>query len=413
MTLKRLGEQRLLEVGILSSKEIVFEIISSSDGPRKVICEDGKIKYDGVLREELSFDAPSSSVSFSEPFFILHDVVIGKEFHWERKQNQVFAGSLKFIVEGDCITAINVVGIEDYLLSVISSEMRPEASLEFLKAHAIISRSWVMSQIERHCSSSLSANGGAVSSVSDFEIIRWWDHDDHKNFDVCADDHCQRYQGLSSAVGQIARLAVGETWGKVLTYEGRICDARFSKCCGGRTERFSAAWEDRDYPYLSPVDDSMGGDVFCDTSDERILSQVLNDYDLETKDFFRWREEYDIDEFSSIVREKTHIDFGRIEALIPVETGASGRIVRLRIKGGKCERIIGKELFIRRALSPTHLKSSAFKAAFVGDRLILEGTGWGHGVGLCQIGAAVMATKGFSHEEILKHYYPGSEITVI
>ena len=410
--------QRRLEVGIMSGSEIEFEIISDGAGRQKVEYSQGRISYNGALYDELVFEAQTEATMFAEPSFILYGVTIGVDFHWERKVTQKFAGTLKFIVDGGKVTAVNIVGVEDYLLSVISSEMKASAGLEFLKAHAVISRSWVMAQVE-HRQSHVSRTPGPSCPVSEpvegaEEYIKWFDHDDHTLFDVCADDHCQRYQGLTMAVGDTVRKAVDQTWGLVLTSEGKICDARFSKCCGGRMELFSTCWEDKDYPYLKPLPDTAdcveGGDVFCDTKDEKILSQVLNDYDLETRDFYRWRTEYSRTEVSDLVRRRSGMDFGTIRDLVPVERGPSGRLKRLKVVGDKKTMIIGKELIIRRWLSDSHLKSSAFEVHWDGDHLTLDGSGWGHGVGLCQIGAAVMAAKGYSFNRILLHYYPGSTL---
>lgn len=410
--------QNRLEVGIMSGQEIEFEIISDGAGKQKVEYSGGRISYNGVLYDELVFEAQTEATMFAEPSFILYGVTIGVDFHWERKVTQKFAGTLKFIVDGGKVTAVNIVGVEDYLLSVISSEMKASAGLEFLKAHAVISRSWVMAQVE-HRQSHVSRTPGPSCPVSEpvegaEEYIKWFDHDDHTLFDVCADDHCQRYQGLTMAVGDTVRKAVDQTWGLVLTSEGKICDARFSKCCGGRMELFSTCWEDKDYPYLQPLPDTAdcveGGDVFCDTKDEKILSQVLNDYDLETRDFYRWRTEYSRAEVSDLVRRRSGMDFGTIRDLVPVERGPSGRLKRLKVVGDKKTMIIGKELIIRRWLSDSHLKSSAFEVHWDGDHLTLDGSGWGHGVGLCQIGAAVMAAKGYSFDRILLHYYPGSTL---
>lgn len=410
--------QRRLEVGIMSGSEIEFEIISDGAGRQKVEYSQGRISYNGALYDELVFEAQTEATMFAEPSFILYGVTIGVDFHWERKVTQKFAGTLKFIVDGGKVTAVNIVGVEDYLLSVISSEMKASAGLEFLKAHAVISRSWVMAQVE-HRQSHVSRTPGPSCPVSEpvegaEEYIKWFDHDDHTLFDVCADDHCQRYQGLTVAVGDTVRKAVDQTWGLVLTSEGKICDARFSKCCGGRMELFSTCWEDKDYPYLQPLPDTAdcveGGDVFCDTKDEKILSQVLNDYDLETRDFYRWRTEYSRTEVSDLVRRRSGMDFGTIRDLVPVERGPSGRLKRLKVVGDKKTMIIGKELIIRRWLSDSHLKSSAFEVHWDGDHLTLDGSGWGHGVGLCQIGAAVMAAKGYSFDRILLHYYPGSTL---
>ena len=410
--------QRRLEVGIMSGSEIEFEIISDGAGRQKVEYSQGRISYNGALYDELVFEAQTEATMFAEPSFILYGVTIGVDFHWERKVTQKFAGTLKFIVDGGKLTAVNIVGVEDYLLSVISSEMKASAGLEFLKAHAVISRSWVMAQVE-HRQSHVSRTPGPSCPVSEpvegaEEYIKWFDHDDHTLFDVCADDHCQRYQGLTMAVGDTVRKAVDQTWGLVLTSEGKICDARFSKCCGGRMELFSTCWEDKDYPYLQPLPDTAdcveGDDVFCDTKDEKILSQVLNDYDLETRDFYRWRTEYSRTEVSDLVRRRSGMDFGTIRDLVPVERGPSGRLKRLKVVGDKKTMIIGKELIIRRWLSDSHLKSSAFEVHWDGDHLTLDGSGWGHGVGLCQIGAAVMAAKGYSFDRILLHYYPGSTL---
>ncbi|MBR5054920.1 MAG: SpoIID/LytB domain-containing protein, partial [Bacteroidales bacterium] len=285
--------------------------------------------------------------------------------------------------------------------------------LEFLKAHAVISRSWVLSQMENR-------RGGKAGEAAvklpqaPGELIRWWDHDDHKLFDVCADDHCQRYQGLTNAVGETVRKAVDETWGQVLTYDGKICDARFSKCCGGMMERFSTCWEDRDYPYLQALPDTpgekAGGHCFCDASDEMILAQVLNDYDLETKDFYRWEVRYTRAQLSELVSRRSGVVFGEIRDLVPVERGPSGRISRLKVVGSARTMVVGKELMIRRMLSESHLKSSAFDVEWEGDDVVLRGRGWGHGVGLCQIGAAVMSFEGYGYKDILGHYYPGATV---
>lgn len=430
--------QQTLQVGILSGKEIVFEIISDGAGPQKVSYQEGKINYNGVLYDELFFEASTPSTLFAEPTFILHDVVIGVDFHWERRQSQQFAGSLKFIIEKNQVVAVNVIGVEDYLLSVISSEMKATAGLEFLKAHAVISRSWVLAQIAHRAHPTRSAGidfkelnnvpalvtsleqrretAPAGGEAADETVIeKWFDHSDHKHFDVCADDHCQRYQGLTLAIGKTVRQAIDQTWGEVLTSDGELCDARFSKCCGGRTELFSTCWEDKDEPYLVSLPDTPDhgdGDPFCDTHDETVLRQVLNDYDLETKDFYRWTEEYGVEELSALITRRSGIDIGTLTALEPLETGPSGRIKKLRIVGTKQTLTVGKELMIRKFLSESHLKSSAFAATFTPDgKVRLDGRGWGHGVGLCQIGAAVMGSRGYSYREILSHYYPGAQLT--
>ena len=432
--------QQTLQVGILSGAEITFEIISDGAGPQKVRYQEGKISYNGALYDELFFEASTPSTLFAEPTFILHDVVIGVDFHWERRQQQQFAGSLNFIVEKNQVVAVNVIGVEDYLLSVISSEMKSTAGLEFLKAHAVISRSWVLSQIARRkqpqalSGVDFKALNNVPALVTRLEqqrqpapadapaddrvtvIERWFDHSDHKHFDVCADDHCQRYQGLTMAVGKTVRQAIDQTWGEVLMLDGTLCDTRFSKCCGGISERFSTCWEDRDEPYLAALPDTpdhhADGDPFCDTHDEAVLRQVLNDYDLETKDFFRWTVEYGVEELSALVARRSEHDIGRIQAMEPMETGPSGRIRKLRITGSEGTLIVGKELMIRRILSESHLKSSAFTATFTSDgKVRLDGRGWGHGVGLCQIGAAVMGSRGYTYRQILSHYYPGAQLT--
>lgn len=376
--------QPKVSVGILSAKEIRFEIISDGAGPQKVIWQDGRIVYNGMIYDELYFDSITRSTLFAEASFILYDVVIGIDFHWQQKRTLKFAGGLKFIVEGDCITAVNCIGMENYLLSVISSEMKSSSSLELLKAHAVISRSWLLARMEERKS------GGAAP---------------HREFDVCADDHCQRYQGLAMAVGESVRRAIDQTWGQVLRYRGALCDTRYSKCCGGRTELYSTCWEDKDFPYLQSVEDR-----FCDCEHSEILPQVLNDYDMRTMDFHDWTVRYSREELSTLVHRRTGVDYGEILSLEPVERGHSGRIKYLRINGTKHSAVIGKELAIRRALSETHLKSSAFEVTVDGDFFVLRGRGWGHGVGLCQIGAAVMASEGYDYRQILSHYYVGAEV---
>lgn len=420
-----------LNVGIMSAKEIEFEVISDGAGPRKAVFKEGKIEYDGALYDELYFEEQNPSTMFAEPSFVLHGVTIGVGFHWERKEDQKFAGALKIIVENGSLTAVNVVGVEDYLLSVISSEMSATSSEEFLKAHAVISRSWVMAQLsdahgERRLEipayvkdiqslvshlDSIRNQDVMTETEGETEYVKWYDHEDHRNFDVCADDHCQRYQGLTRATGMSVRKAIDSTWGQVLTYDDRLCDARFSKCCGGLMESFSTCWEEKDMPYLQSLPDTPShgeGRCFCDTQDKEVLSQVLNNYDQETADFYRWRVEYGRDELSELVSRRSGVDVGRVLRLEPLERGGSGRIFRLRIVGSKKTLVVGKELEIRRILSETHLKSSAFEVEDAGDKVILHGRGWGHGVGLCQIGAAVMASEGYKYEQILEHYYPGT-----
>lgn len=435
-----------LHVGIMSAPEIEFEILSDGAGSRMARLKEGKIEYDGALYDELFFEAATPSTMFAEPSFVLHDVTIGVDFHWERKEDQKFAGALKIIVDRDRLVAINVIGIEDYLLSVISSEMSSSASEEFLKAHAVISRSWVMSQIgssgRKHGASvpdcvkdlpslmwnldSMICADDKLSSGAVHEYVKWYDHKDHRLFDVCADDHCQRYQGLTRATGTTVRKVIDKTWGQVLMHEGGLCDARFSKCCGGVMERFSSCWGDEDKPYLLALPDTPGHEpgarAFCDTRDKDILGQVLNNYDQETTDFYRWSVIYEREELSELIKRKSGMDIGVLQYLEPVLRGDSGRIVKLRIVGSMAEVILGKELEIRRVLSDSHLKSSAFDVRYLTadgeetapesgwERIMIDGKGWGHGVGLCQIGAAVMASKGYTYTDILKHYYPNSEL---
>ena len=436
--------QRLLNVGIMAADELTFEILSDGDGVRKAVMREGKIEYDGALYDELYFEARTLSTMFAEPSFVMHNVTIGVNFHWERQEIQKFAGALKIIVSKGKLVAINVIGVEDYLLSVISSEMSAAADEEFLKAHAVISRSWVMAQLastknshkaevpDEICStpalvSHLDATLYKTESHSNdghIEYVKWYDRDDHDLFDVCADDHCQRYQGLTRAVGQKVRKIIDATWGEVLKYDGKLCDARFSKCCGGRMERFSVCWDDKDYDYLQSLPDTPaqqdGVRAFCDTSDKEILAKVLNNYDQETVDFYRWTEVYDREDLSALIEERSGISLGQVICLEPLERGQSGRISKLKIVGSERTMVVGKELEIRRILSKSHLKSSAFEVEYLAEdgsrvkpsenwaSLVLKGSGWGHGVGLCQIGAAVMATEGYDYRQILNHYYPGA-----
>jgi SpoIID/LytB domain protein len=420
--------QPLLDVGIMSAEEIEFEVFADGKGVRKAVLKDGMVEYEGQLYPDLYFKAPSSRSMFADPAFALHGVTIGVKFHWERQETQQFAGDLKIIVDGNRLRAINIVGIEDYLLSVISSEMSATASEEFLKAHAVISRSWVMLRMMPHDKAVASREVDNLPKLTTWlystrdvkvrttdEYVKWYDHDDHKLFHVCADDHCQRYQGLSRAVGETVRKVIDQTWGQVLTCDGEICDARFSKCCGGVMETFSTCWQDKDYPYLQPLHDSPGhnpeSECFCNTQDKEILGQVLNNYDQETVDFYKWTETLDPAVLGELIERKFGVMTGPVKYLEPLERGESGRICKLRIVGELKTITVGKELEIRRILSKTHLKSSAFDVEYTSEgKIVLHGRGWGHGVGLCQIGAAVMATRGYDYRQILTHYYPGSDI---
>lgn len=399
-------------------------------GPYEASADGGTIVFGGSRFDSLSFTPVSAEASFD-----LKDVVIGKSFHWERREDQRFRGSLHLAAEGNRLVAINAVDIEDYLESVISSEMNAEAPAEFLKAHAVISRSWLLAQI----TGGKPPKGPSIFR-SDNELTRWYDREEHSLYDVCADDHCQRYQGITRASANHSLIAsiVRSTRGEVLVYNGQVCDARFYKCCGGITERFDSVWEPVDHPYLRAVADArldnaplpdlsneetadkwirQSPPAWCNTSDAGLLGRALNNYDSETTpDFYRWTVDYDAMQLSDIARRRSGIDFGRIVDLVPLSRGASGRIERLQIVGSKRTYITGKELEIRRTLSESHLYSSAFTVDKImgpdglPQRFILVGAGWGHGVGLCQTGAAVMGDQGWSYRQILAHYYPGSEI---
>ena len=399
-----------VSVGIVTADKITFtlnqpyvakgEVIT---GPQTVEFSEGGILWCGTQYRNLTFRPQADDASFE-----LQDVTIGVNFHWERQQAQTFEGTLRIVVEADKIVAINELPVERYLASVISSEMSATASPEFLKAHAVISRSWLLAQIEKRRQHENGADNFFSFIKKDDEFIRWYDRDDHTIFDVCADDHCQRYQGIVHARNCHVEEAISQTRGQILTYDGEICDARFHKCCGGDTEEFQYCWEDTPKPYLVSVHDP-----WCNTSDKQILSQVLNDYDQETPDFYHWTVEYTQEQLSELVNRKLKDDFGLITDLIPLERGKSGRIWKLKIVGTKKTFTIGKELEIRRALSESHLLSSAFEVEREGDRFILHGKGWGHGVGLCQIGAAVMGEQGKTYDEILLFYYRNAKIQQI
>lgn len=397
-----------VNVGIMSAPEIQYELHGSFESDAE-----------GAEFRPLSSDS----------YFTLKDVTIGVDFHWQRKENQSFLGKLKLKKSGDLTLALNIVPVEDYLTSVISSEMSADASLELLKAHAVISRSWVLAQICHKAS----ASGHVDMLDTPEERVKWYDHDDHVDFDVCADDHCQRYQGITRASRAQVRSAILSTWGEVLMYGDELCDARFSKCCGGAFEEFQYCWEPRRHDYLVAARDAVDGaplpdltveanarewilgrpDAFCSDVDESILAQVLNNYDRETVNFYRWIVDYDVDELSEIVRERSGIDFGEIRDLVPLARGTSGRIYRLKIVGSKRTMIVGKELEIRKWLSRSHLYSSAFMVERTLHGFRLHGAGWGHGVGLCQIGAAVMGERGFNYRQILSHYFKDAEIRSI
>ena len=417
------SKEPIVSVGIITAEKIAFELnqayVAKGEvitGPQTVAFSEGGILWRGTQYRELTFTPQDPDATFS-----LSDVTIGVDFHWERKETQVFEGTLRIVVEADKIVAINELPVERYLTSVIASEMSPTASIEFLKAHAVISRSWLLAQMEKRRRLDSGQDSFFSFIKKDDEIIRWYDREDHTIFDVCADDHCQRYQGIGGGNRAKAEQAVSETRGQVLSYDGEICDARFSKCCGGETEEFQYCWEDTPKPYLESIHDP-----WCNTSDKHILSQVMKEFDQETPDFYRWTVEYTQEQLSELVNRKLKDDFGLITDLIPVARGKSGRIWKLKIVGTKKTLTIGKELEIRRALSETHLLSSAFeveKLTGTGPMsssqnsggpvplsFRLHGKGWGHGVGLCQIGAAVMGEQGKTYDDILLFYYRHAEI---
>jgi peptidoglycan hydrolase-like amidase len=388
-----------------------------------------------------NLSGPQLSLSPVDPArarFTVHGITIGIEFHWERKESQTFQGALVLKPSHDGIMLINEVPIETYLASVISSEMSASSPAELLRAHAIVSRSWLLFQLTEQVPNETSPLG----APADDQIIRWYDRESHYEFDVCADDHCQRYQGITKAHSASAFEAIKATRGQVLAFAGHICDARYSKSCGGMTERYGAAWQDLTIPYLQPVYDGPGQPqgfalpltdeanarawiassprAFCNIASPELLRRVLPGFDQETRDFYRWRVEYTAEQVSELMSRRLGIEFGRISELQTVERGESGRIIKLRITGERKTVIVGKELEIRRALSPSHLYSSAFVVEQVLDQLSgkpamfrLIGAGWGHGVGLCQIGAAAMADAGYQHADILAHYFKGAAIQAL
>ena len=442
------GKQPNVNVGIVSGQKIHFSLnkpyLAKGEmvtGEQEVAFSEGGILWNGNQYSSLTFHPQSADASFS-----LSDVTIGVNFHWERKETQTFLGTLHFVVESDKICAINELPVERYLESVISSEMSATSSLELLKAHAVISRSWLLAQMKKRREVAESGNNFFSFVKKDDRLIRWYDREDHTIFDVCADDHCQRYQGITKETSPHVAEAIRQTKGQILMDGDDICDARFSKCCGGVTEEFQYCWEDTPKNYLSSVRDIIQGvksvgsaaptplpslqdeaaaeawirsnpPAFCNTTDKKILSQVLNDYDQETADFYRWKVTLTQEKLKQLLDEKLKMNFGDILDLQTEERGKSGRISKLRIVGTEKTFVIGKELEIRRALSDTHLYSSAFVVdrcdideKGVPQRFDIIGAGWGHGVGLCQIGAAVMGEEGFDYDAILLHYYQGAEI---
>lgn len=443
--LRRLQEPRVA-VGITSGPEVAFVLEDAfmvdgtlQTGPQTVRAKDGRL-----LWQERSYDTLTFAPHSPQSSFTLPEVTIGIGFHWERKEAQTFEGMLRLEADGDRVWVINELPVERYLASVISSEMRATSSPSLLRAHAIISRSWLLTQMAHRINADHPSAETCGGWETEEELVRWYDRDDHLRFDVCADDHCQRYQGITRMVSDHVEEAIRSTYGQVLWNGKGICDARFSKCCGGATEVFSACWQDEDKPYLAafldrPAQAGQAADTlpdltdeetarkwilsdppaFCNTQDKQVLRQVLNGYDQETADFYRWHIDYTQEELASLIARKTGLRFGKILDLVPLERGKSGRIVRLKIVGTERERVIGKELEIRRTLSESHLKSSAFVvttqqgADGTPQSFHLSGAGWGHGVGLCQIGAAMMGEKGYDHEAILRHYYPGATLKTL
>ena len=428
-----------IQVGIQSEKNIQFELKGNYQLPSSI---SGTTFTATIMHEEIQLTDASGKQAKSTEFllttqngsdsFRLKDVTIGIDFHWEQKQDQEFRGSLKLLMENGKIRAVNIVPLEEYLRSVISSEMSATSSAELLKAHAVISRSWLMAQIVKSQKLKNEPSNYQSSIENDKERIRWYDREDHKLFDVCADDHCQRYQGITKIINDKTNMAIDATLGEFLLSDGNICDARFSKCCGGISENFENVWEPVYHRYLRKVVDSedmvnTGVDLrreaeadrwirtspnaFCNTSDQQVLSQVLPDFDQKTHDFYRWQVTYAQIELSALILNRTGIDFGNIIRMESLSRGHSGRIIKLKITGSKRTMTIGKELEIRRALSASHLYSSAFVVDHLNiqngipQQFVLTGAGWGHGVGLCQIGAAVMGEKGYTYQQILKHYF--------
>ena len=430
-----------VKVGIVSGQKIHFSLnkpyLAKGEtviGEQEVEFSEGGVLWNGNQYSSLTFHPQSADASFS-----LSDVTIGVNFHWERKETQTFLGTLRFVVESDKICAINELPVEKYLESVISSEMSATSSLELLKAHAVISRSWLLAQMKKRRDVAESGNNFFSFTKKEDMLIRWYDREDHTIFDVCADDHCQRYQGITKETSPHVAEAIRQTKGQVLLDGDEICDARFSKCCGGVTEEFQYCWEDTPKNYLTAVRDIALGiestlpnltneeeaekwirfnpPAFCNTQDKRILSQVLNDYDQETVDFYRWKVTLTQEKLQQLIADRLKMDLGSILDMKSVERGTSGRISKLQIIGTEKTFTIGKELEIRRTLSDSHLLSSAFivdkydiDEQGVPQRFELIGAGWGHGVGLCQIGAAVMGEEGYLYDAILLHYYQGAEI---
>lgn len=451
MVISSMNQEPVLRVGLLNAAPEVKFVLSGSfidgdgvpvkEGAYRASAENGAVKLQGET-EVTASAIKLSPARFELCRFTVHGVKIGLNFHWEREESQQFQGELKIELSGDGLMITNQLPLESYLVSVISSEMSASCPAELLRAHAIVSRSWLLAQLIRERGAETHSQSQGVAEIGDqHEIVRWYDRQSHRDFDVCADDHCQRYQGISKAFSQAAFDAVTDTRGRVLMYGEDICDARYSKSCGGMTEAYSAVWDDQDVPYLKPIYDGPGNEVpghrlplsvevnaedwiastpvaYCGVPTPDLLARILPGFDQETSDFYRWQVDYTQEEISEILLAQLGVDFGRVHSLVALERGESGRIIKLRIVGEKRTLVIGKELEIRRALSRSHLYSSAFvvratreQQSEFPERFSLIGAGWGHGVGLCQIGAAVMADRGHGHEEILSHYFAGARIS--
>jgi stage II sporulation protein D len=449
--ISNMDKEPVIRVGLVNAAHEVKFVLSGSfiDGDGVPVKEGayGASPEDDVVKLLGEGEATAPVIKlipadFESSRFTVHGVRIGLKFHWEREESQQFQGELIIEPSGEGLTITNQLPLESYLVSVISSEMSASCPAELLRAHAIVSRSWLLAQLIRERGTEAHSPSQGVAPVGDqHEIVRWYDRQSHRDFDVCADDHCQRYQGISKAFSRAAFDAVSDTRGKVLMYGEDICDTRYSKSCGGMTEAYSAVWDDQDVPYLKPIYDGPGNEVpghrlplsvevnaedwiastpvaYCGVPTPDLLARILPGFDQETSDFYRWQVDYTQEELSEILLAQLGIDFGRLHSLVALERGESGRIIKLRIVGEKRTLVIGKELEIRRALSRSHLYSSAFVVRATRDqqsefpeRFSLIGAGWGHGVGLCQIGAAVMADRGHGHEEILSHYFTGARIS--
>jgi SpoIID/LytB domain protein len=385
-----------LSVGLSEGREAVeLELLGTYVDPANRTYLSGRYRFTSEI--ELLPKTPDAA-------FALDDMTIGIGFHWERKERQAFRGGVRILKRAG-LSVINEVSLEDYVTSVISSEMSASCPMELLKAHAVISRSWLCYP-KFHPES---VGPGNVSRREGDEIIRWYGREAHGDFDVCADDHCQRYQGVTKAHSPAVVEATAATAGELLRYAGKVCDARFSKCCGGVVEEYRTAWDDRDVPYLVALPDTdENGEVYCDTDNKELLARILPGFDQETRDFYRWTVKYSGEEVRELVQARLGEDIGVVRAIEPLQRGPSGRIIRLRLEGEAKTLVIGKELEIRRVLSRSHLYSSAFDVERTDGGFVLHGKGWGHGVGLCQIGAAVMASRGKTYRQILSHYYPGT-----